>query len=306
MLNPDPFPSLPADARRAALTLVASSGLFGMMAIGARLASARIPGPQIALVRFLTGIAALLLAVAIGRAQLRPRRWGWLLARGLFGGTAVYLYFSCIEHVGVGVATLLNYTAPVWSLLFGWWLLGERPRRAVVGALVLTLVGVVFVVGGKVARFEGGWWTLAGALSAVASGVAVTSIRAVRRGGTESAWTVFASFTVLGAVATLPGVTGPLGRWVAPTAAEWLLLLAVGGFSIVAQLLMTGALEHVTAVASGIIHQLVVVITMTAGLLLFGETLSAWSLVGSALTMAGVVWTVLSASRPPPPAVAGV
>ena len=35
---------------------------------------------------------------------IRPRQWGWVIARGVFGGTAVLLYFTCIEKIGVGIA----------------------------------------------------------------------------------------------------------------------------------------------------------------------------------------------------------
>jgi S-adenosylmethionine uptake transporter len=133
----------------------------------------------------------------------------------------------------------------------------------------------------------------------VASGIAVTSIRAVRRPTTdgtasESSWTVFASFTGLGLLATLPGVVGPFGRWVTPTLLEWALLLGVGSLSIVAQLLMTRALEHVTGATMGIIHQLTVVFTLVCGVLVFGERLGGWALFGSLLTLSGVAWTVVA------------
>jgi drug/metabolite transporter (DMT)-like permease len=227
----------------------------------------------------------------------------------VFGGTAVYLYFSCIEHVGVGLATLLNYTAPVWSMLLGWWLLGERPRRSAVGALALTLAGVVCVVSGSLrgVGLHQGVWALAGVFSAFCSGVAITSIRAVRRRGTEvseSSWTVFASFTGFGLLVTLPGVFGPLGRWVAPSLREWAILVAVGIISVVAQLMMTRALEHVTGATMGIIHQLTVVVALLCGVAFMGERLTGWSLIGTILTVSGVAWTVLASSRPAPASVA--
>src|SRR4051794_9680458 len=131
------------------------------MAVSARSIAGRVPGAQIALVRFAVGILAVAGARALGHADLRPRRWGWLVARGLFGGLAVVSYFGCIQHVGVGVATLLNYTAPVWSLLFSWALLGERPRRNAVAALVLTLAGVVLVAG-RSGSLAAGFWQGAG------------------------------------------------------------------------------------------------------------------------------------------------
>jgi drug/metabolite transporter (DMT)-like permease len=277
--------------------LLASATLFAMMALCTRLASARIPGAQIALVRFGLGIVVVALMRGAGRVVLRPRHWKWLGARGLFGGLAVVTYFGAIQHVGVGIATLLNYTAPVWSMLFSWALLGERPRRNAVAALVLTLGGVVLVAG-RSASVAVGFWQFAGVFSAISSGIAVTSIRAVRRPDAsgepgESAWTVFASFTTLGFLATLPFV---LGRWVAPAPHEWLVIVAVAVISIGGQLLMTQALEHITAPVSGIISQLTVVLALGGGLLFFQEQLTTRAVVGSVLTMAGVVWIVLSAS----------
>jgi drug/metabolite transporter (DMT)-like permease len=211
--------------------------------------------------------------------------------------------------VGAGLATLLNYTAPVWSMLLGWWLLGERPRRSAAVALVLTLVGVVCVVSGSLRGLHNGGWAFAGVFSAFASGVAITSIRAVRRRGAdgtggESAWTVFASFTGFGLLTTLPAVFGPFGHWVVPSAADWGVLVAVGVISVVAQLLMTQALEHVTGATMGIIHQLTVVVALASGVLFLGERLTGWSLFGAVVTVSGVAWTVLMTSRPVPPPLA--
>jgi drug/metabolite transporter (DMT)-like permease len=278
------------------------------MAVTARIASRHIPGPEVAMFRFAVGVIVVLVVVASGQARLRPRRWGWLLLRGIFGGLAVFLYFSCIEHIGAGLGTLLNYTAPVWTMLLGWWLLGERPRRTAAVALALTLLGVVCVVSGSLRSAHNGTWALAGVFSAMASGVAVTSIRAVRRrsadGASESSWTVFASFTGFGLLVTLPAVFGPLGHWVTPSPFEWGVLAGVGVLSVGAQLLMTQALEHVTGATMGIIHQLTVVVALLCGVLFLGERLTGWSLIGAVLTVSGVAWTVLTSARPAPPPIA--
>ena len=60
-------------------------------------------------------------------------------------------------------------------------------------------------------------WDLVAVLSAVFAGMAVTAIRAARRSGddgtpAESYWSVFASFTLVGVVATLPPVLPPFGQ----------------------------------------------------------------------------------------------
>jgi drug/metabolite transporter (DMT)-like permease len=289
------------------------------MAAGTKLATRRLPGAEVALVRFLTGVVVTAAAVGIGVARIRPSRWGWLVARGFFGGVAVVTYFASIQAVPVGVATLLNQTQPIYTMLFSWALLGERPRRAALGALALALAGVTVIV---VARnhaspnhvtfaWRGSRGELLGVISAVTSGVAVTSIRAARRDlgdgrASESAWSVFFSFSLIGALVSLPGVLPPLGAWTPPAAADWALLAAVGLVSTAAQVIMSASLRHLTGVQSGIIAQLTVPITVVFGIAFLGETLSAGFLLGAALTVAGVLLTILRASpgqrAPSPPA----
>lgn len=280
------------------------------MALGAKLAARHVPGPQIAFVRFVCGVLVVAAVAASRRVSLRPRNVGWLLVRGACGGVAVLFYFWCIEKVGVGLASLLNYTAPAWSLLFGWWLLGESPPRATFGALLLTTVGVALVVGPGTASAITGVWPLIGLGSAVLSAMALTATRAVRRapsagGASEGSWTVFASFTLLGAVATGPFSFAPLGHWVTPTAVDAAAMAVTAAASIAAQLFMTSALKHVTAATTGIVNQIAVVISLAGGVLWFGERLSATAVIGSVLTVGGVVTALALASvgrRLPPPA----
>jgi len=285
--------------------LLASSTLFALMAAGTKLATRRFPGPEVALVRFVTGIAVTAVAALAGRARLRPRRLGWLFTRGFFGGSAVVAYFMSIQAIPVGVATLLNQTQPVYTMLFSWGLLSERPRRIALAALSLTMVGVVVIVGVRHLQFHGSRGELLGVFSAVASGLAVTAIRAARRGDDdghppETAWTVFLSFTTLGALVTLPFVFAPLGTWIAPGPSGWALLLGVGATGVAAQLIMTDALGHVTGVQSGIISQSTVPLTVLLGIGLLGEHLTASFVVGAVLALSGVgltIWATAAARR---------
>jgi drug/metabolite transporter (DMT)-like permease len=267
----------------------------------ARALSSHLPGPQIAFVRFATGLGATLVAVPVAHVDLRPRHWGWLVSRGIFGGLAVLFYFTGIEKIGVGVATLINYTSPVWSLLFAWILLHERPKRRVVLALLATLVGVALLATGHGRDLRLHGWELLAVASAVVSGLAITSVRATRRpdqaGASEGTWMVFASFTSLGFLVTLPTVVPPLGHWVAPSAGQWVLLLLCGLVSVAAQLLMTSALRDMTAAGIGVVQQLTVVLTMAIGLLFFHETISLRAAIGGVITIAGVLWVMRASGK---------
>ena len=87
--------------------------LLSAMALLVKATAARLPGPEVAFVRFVVGMMAC--GVAATRFRLRAHNWRGLFWRGAFGGTAVLCYFLAIEHLSVGMATLLNYTAPVFT-----------------------------------------------------------------------------------------------------------------------------------------------------------------------------------------------
>lgn len=267
----------------AALTVTLSAVLFAVMAAVAKRAAVRLPGPEIAFIRFSIGILAV--ALAATRVRLRARNWRGLFWRGAFGGAAVLFYFLAIEHLPVGMATLLNYTAPVFTAIWAALFLAEPLGLAAVGALALTTTGVALVITGSAPPGSLGFgaWQLVGLLSAGLSGAAVATIREVRK--TDGSWEIFAAFCVVGALVTgIPAVP----RWVAPTPAEWGYLVAVGLISVVAQIMMTWALRWLRAAVGGILLQITPVTTLALGFALYDERPATLALGGAAVTLLGV------------------
>jgi drug/metabolite transporter (DMT)-like permease len=279
----------------APLLLVLSAVLFALMAFVAKMACARLPGPEVAFLRFVLGLAAC--AIAATHRGLRLHNGVGLLLRGAFGGAAVLCYFLAIAHLPVGVATLLNYTAPVFTALFAASFLGEPLGIATLGALSLTTTGVALVIRGTApaGSLGIGLWQLVGVASAILSGAAVTTIREVRK--TDGSWEIFGAFCLGGAVIT--GVP-TVASWITPLPMEWMILVVVGTLSVAAQLLMTYALRYVRAAVAGIMAQLTPVAAMALGWLFLGERMGGFALLGAALTVAGVSWGAYLAKDPAP------
>src|SRR5438093_4943258 len=126
--------------------MIIAATLFGAMAFAAKIASARLSGPEVAMIRMAIGLLPCLLIPRYRRAALHFRRLDLILYRGLFGGIAVMLYFLAIEHTSAGVATLLNYTAPIWSGVFSMLFLSERVSPRVLIPLPIALLGIALVV----------------------------------------------------------------------------------------------------------------------------------------------------------------
>jgi drug/metabolite transporter (DMT)-like permease len=279
----------------APLLLVVAAVLFASMAVVAKAAALALPAAEVAFVRFFIGLLACGLAAT--RIRMQTRNKVGLLLRGAYGGAAVLLYFSAIAHLAVGVATLLNYTAPVFTAIYAATFLGEKVKRATIAALAITTIGVAMVIGGVAPPGSLGFgrWQMVGMASAVLSGAAVATIREVRK--TDGSWEIFAAFCLGGALITS---VPTCAAWVTPGALQWLELAAVGLLSVAAQLLMTYALRFVRAAVAGIIAQLTPVAALAIGWFVFGETIGALALSGAALTLAGVSWGAYLASNDQP------
>lgn len=97
-------------------------------------------------------LAALVLAVPA--VLLMRRRWGLLRENaGLvtaYGVVAVagcqLAYFNAVAHMQVGVALLIEYTAPVAVVCWLWLRHGQRPGRLTVIGAVLAAAGLVLVL----------------------------------------------------------------------------------------------------------------------------------------------------------------
>jgi len=273
-----------------------SSACFAVMAVAAKLAADGLSGSQIAFLRFAVMLLPLLLIPGVARQALTFQRLDLLFYRGVFGGTAVLLYFLAIAHVPVGIATLLNYSSPIFSVAFASFFLGEHIDRRLLVPLAAALAGMALAAGGG-AGFEGplrfGIWEAVGLASSILSGAAVAAIRAARR--TEGSWAIYGSFTLFGLLAAAPfGIAG----FRAPTPAQWLLLGVVGIMSVIAQLLMTYSYRWVTNLQAGVINQLTVVLTLFFGVAFLGDRLSPLQMFGCLLALAGVVGVVWLQSPP--------
>jgi drug/metabolite transporter (DMT)-like permease len=272
---------------------VASALLFGMMALVTKIVAARLPGPEIALVRLALGLLGCL--VATRWVVMQPRNMRGLILRGGYGGAAVLLYFIAIGHLPVGIATLLNYTAPVFTAIYAALFLREPLSRATLAALALTSAGVVLVIKGTGPSGSLGFgpWHLVGLGSAMLSGAAVATIRDVRK--TDGPWEIFAAFCIGGAVISAPPA---LLNWVPPRLSEWLLMVVVGSLSLVAQLLMTYAFRYVRAAVGGVIVQLTPVASLALGWIVLDERIAGVALVGAALALLGVSLGTYLARKP--------
>lgn len=282
--------------RYGVLLIAGSSVLFALMAVVARSLTGKVSVGQLVLARFVLGILALLPLYLADRAPpqiVRPRVWA---LRGLFGGGAVFFYFLAIGRLGVGPATLLNYTSPLFAAVFAAFFLREAlTARLVIGLAASTLGAALVVLSTADQPHVIGWevGVVAGAGSAVLGGAAMTVVKTLRRD--HSAATVFLSFNVFGLLWAMPPA---LADW-RPLSAEVLApLVAVGLLSVAAQMIFTYAFAYTPTAIGSATTQLVPVISWTLGVLWLAEPFHQLALIGALVAVGGVLMGTLPVRVP--------
>ncbi|WP_203338027.1 EamA family transporter [Nocardioides limicola] len=131
-----------------ALVSALAFGMAGSLAKG--LVEAGWSTGAVAVVRILGGFAVL----AIPAAMAMRGRWSLLGDNtrfiALYGVTAVavaqFCFFSAVVHLQVGVALLIEYTAPVLVVAWFWFRHGAVPTRTTVIGMVLAGLGLVLLL----------------------------------------------------------------------------------------------------------------------------------------------------------------
>ncbi|MFS0894335.1 EamA family transporter [Microbacterium sp. 179-I 3D3 NHS] len=257
-------------------------------------------------------VAALVLLVPTiislrGRWRLLRRNLGMIAAYGLLAVTATQLfYFQAVAVMDVGLALLIEYTAPVAVILWLWLRRGERPsRRSILGAAI-AFVGLVLmldIVTGADVNVAGVLWALGAMIGAasyfVLSAKADTGLPPLALAGTGLLLGAL-GLTVAGAVGILPiawttdDVAYRFGSvpWFVPVLAMGVLATAVAYLLGIASTRMLGSrLASFVALAE-------VVAALLFGWLLLGQLPDLLQGLGGALVLAGVVVVKLGEPAP--------
>lgn len=272
---------------RGPLQMLFSALCFAVMALFAKLSAARVPGSEVAFVRFGFGIVVSLILATLGKVDLRTANRRLLILRGIFGAGGILLYFLALAGGSLTNATILNNAYPLFGAVVAAVVLGE-PIGFVTGVcLVTAAVGMGLLVHPDFRHlFWPDWVAL---LSALLSGFAVVIIRELRRSG-ESTWTVFFYLSIFGFVASA-FLAIPAWVWPDPRTAAYILLMAALG--MIAQVTMTAAYKYCSTAVGGVLSMAMMLFAALLGLVTLGERLSLGEALGAALIALSSVAVVL-------------
>jgi drug/metabolite transporter (DMT)-like permease len=281
-------------------SLVVAAMSFSLMALFARLAGEGVPSFEIVFVRSLISLA---LTVAflrrLGIAASAAAHKGLLVLRGLFGFGALTCFFYSVTHLPLAEATVIQFTAPIFTAILASVYLGERATRRLWGAIALGLCGVLLITR-PAALFSGDASELPGRVVLVGlAGASLTSVAHVlvrRLAPVEHELVIVLYFPLVAVPASL---VSAVPVWIWPTVREWAFLLAVGVTAQSGQIFLTRGMRETSAAGASVILYLQILFAIFWGLLVLGERPDGWTLGGSLLVLGG---TLAAARRPRLPA----
>ena len=241
--------------------------------------------------------------------RLAGRNLKFMVLYGFILSSFNALWTVSVGLNGAAVSTVLVYSSPAFTALLGWWFFSERVGVMKIIAVLLSLIGCVFISG----AYDSSAWQVntIGIITGLLSGLGFAGYSIMGKASAERSinpWTAmlysfgFAAIFLL--LYNLFPVNLPVADsfrnlfWLDGAWMGWavLVLLAlgptIGGYG-----LYTVSLSYLPVIVANLIATLEPVMTALLAYFLLGERFTMPQLLGSALIIAGVILLRVSGGR---------
>jgi drug/metabolite transporter (DMT)-like permease len=266
-------------------------GVFWMLVTGmlfvavtalVKVLGTRIPAPEAAFLRYVLGLVFLI--PFLGKlSQLRLDRqtmmlFGW---RGLAHSVGVGLWFFAMARIPIADVTAMNYLSPIYVTLGAALFLGERLAARRIIAVLMALVGALIIL--RPGFREVGPGHIAMVFTAIFFGASYLLAKILSERCSAAVVVAMLSISVTIGLAPLA-----LMNWVTPTAWELLILMGVATLATAGHYTMTLAFSAAPLTVTQPVTFLQLVWAVALGVLVFGEPLDPWVIMGGTLIVGSV------------------
>lgn len=267
-------------------------------------------------------LGGVLLLFNPARLRVARRHLPFLVLFGFMLSIFNSLWTVSVALNGAAVSTVLAYSSPAFTAVLGWRLFGERLHAGKIAAVLLSIIGCVYVSG----AYNPSLWQVnpLGIVTGLLSGVAFAGYSLMGKSASQrdiNTWTVLLYTFGFGTLFLLlynlvpgwaPGA-GPTPTlfWLGDALAGWAVLIVlaigptIGGYG-----LYTVSLNYLPASVANLIATLEPSMTAALAYLFLGERLTGSQFAGSALIIFSVILLRIAEDRmssgaPTSPAPAG-
>ncbi len=251
---------------------------------------AHIPAMETVFFRCILATAFCVIGLRRANASLVGSNHLMLLLRGVFGTTALFLFFITLQQMPLASAQTIQYLSPIFTATIAIFVLKESVKAMQWVFYAIAFSGVLLIerVDDRISPF----YLALGIISAFCSGIAYNLVRSMS--GKEHPLTVVLHFQLVGGVV---GAISLFFAWETPQGWDWLYLLLIGIFSQLGQIFLTNALQRERIAGVVIVNYTGLVYALSVGWIIFGESQGIMALAGMALVVLGVLLSVLHGRR---------
>lgn len=276
----------------AGLWMGAALSALMVMAVAGRELSSELTTFQILFFRSAIGIVVL--AVVLHRAgwhHIHTRHLRLHAVRNVCHYIGQYGWFYGIAFLPIAQVFAIEFTVPVWTALLAPLFLGEALTRVRAVAVAIGFVGILIVLRPGLVPFN--MPSLAVLIAAFGFAGSIISTKKLMR--TDTALSVIFYMTVM----QLPmGLVPSLFDWRTPSAAMWPWMIVVGLTALAAHYSMARAFSHADAVVVAPMDFLRLPLAVVVGLVLYGDPVDVWVMIGAAVIFSGNFINVIKERRP--------
>ncbi len=216
-----------------------------------------------------------------GLAIFRTQRIGLHLTRAGLQTLSAFGFFIALSVAPLATVTALQFTTPIFAVLIGIVVLGERVSVRRWSAIIAGFIGTVVIIRPDAATFE--WGTLLVLGSALSWAGAIIVIKTLGR--TDSSVTITAYMYLLMTPITLAAA---LIDWTWPTLEQLGWLIAIGITGALAHLLMAEAFRRAPTHVVSPFEFFRLIWATLIGIFIFGDPPDVYVWIGGLIVMASV------------------
>jgi drug/metabolite transporter (DMT)-like permease len=249
-----------------------------------------IPAIEIILFRSIVSFAMSGIALKFQRVPLLGKNRKILFLRGLAGALALMMFFTTLQEIPLASAVTLMFLGPIFTTILGMWIVKEKVVWLQWVFFAISFAGILMIKGfdPRVSPYM----ALLGVGAAFCSGIAYNMIRKLKT--SEHPLVIIFYFPLV----TLP-IVGiySVFHWVQPHGIEWIILLAIGVLTQIAQYYLTKSYQSEELAKVSNLSFIGIIYALGFGYVLFGETFNLQTYLGMTCVMVGVVLNVIYKNR---------
>ncbi len=279
---------------RGAVWMIGAIISFSAMAVAGRAVASDLDTFELMMYRSAIGVVVVILVGAMARSlgDIKFTHLGLHGARNLSHFAGQNLWFYAISVIPLGQVFALEFTSPIWVLVFAPFVLGEKLTRGRVIAALFGFAGILIVAQPGVNEINPG--VIAAAASAIGFALSAVFTRRLTRSHKITSILFFLTVMQLGFGVVAAGFDGDIA-WPKTSNIPWLIVIALAG--LVAHFCLTRALTIAPASVVIPVDFLRLPLIILIGALFYDETVNGWVVLGAAVIFGSNYLNLLSENR---------